>query len=343
VAREIAGEIKVALTPQDRARLASARKVNPQAHEDYLLGRHYWDLGNEEDLKKSLQYYKQALALDPDYALVYAGLADTYTAFSDFYLPPREAMPQATAAAKRALELDDSLAEAHEAMAWIHFYYDWDWPASEREFKRAIELNPNFADAHHLYANYLASMKRREESRAEMERAEQLSPSSPQVVADAAWVGLMNREYEDAVLRGRAATAIDPRSANAHMMLALVYARTRQFPEAIAEGELGRSLDQSPLLYGFLGTVYAEAGRRADAMKVLNSLKNNLDRQYVCPYEIGTISLLLGNKDEAFRWYDKAIEVRSACMPFLWADPRLDSIRSDPRYQQLLVRMNFPQ
>ena len=343
VAQEIAGEIKAALTPQDFARLASARKVNPQAHEAYLLGRHYWDMGNEEDLKKSLEYYKQAMALGPNDALVYAGLADTYTALSDFYLPPREAMPQATAAAKKALELDDSLAEAHEAMAWIHFYYDWDWPASEREFKRAIELNPNFADAHHLYANYLASMKRREEARAEMERAEQLAPFSPQVVADAAWVGLMNREYKDAILRGRAAIAIDPRSAYAHMMLALVYARTRQFPEAIAEGETGRKLDQSPLLYGFLGTIYAEAGRRADAMKVLNSLKNNLDRQYVCPYEIGTISLLLGNKDQAFRWYDKAIEVRSACMPFLWADPRLDSIRSDPRYQQLLVRMKFPQ
>jgi len=342
VAREIADEIKVALTPQDRARLASARRVNPQAHEAYLLGRYYWDKGDEPSYRKSIEYYKKAQAIDPADALVYAGLADTYSSLSDFYLPPREIMPQAKEAAEKALQLDDSLAEAHNAMAWIHFVYDWDWPGTEREFKRAIELNPNFADAHHNYANFLAAMKRPSESELQLERAEVLSPFSDQVLQDSIWVRWLNRQYDEAIKRGQVGIALDPQYSYCHLYLAIAFAQNGQFPQAIAEGETAARLDQSPLLHGFLGSVYAEAGKRAEAQKIVDALKANMSRHYVCPYEIATISLLIGNKDEAFQWYAKAIELRSACMPFLWADPRLDSIHSDPRYQQLLVRMKFP-
>ena len=343
VAGEIASEIKVALTPQDQARLAIARKVNPEAHEAYLLGRHYWEMGNEVDLMKSIEYYQKAQAIDANDALAYAGLADTYASLSDFYRPPREVMPQAKAAATKALQLDDTLAEAHNAMAFVHLFYDWDWPAAEREFKRAIELNPNFADAHHNYANFLGSMHRPDESQAEIERAEQLSPFSDQVLQDSIWVRILNRKYDDAIARGRAGVAIDPKSSYGHIFLGLAYARKKQFQEAIAEGETARKLDESPLLYAFLGSIYAEAGKRGEAQKVMDTLVANMSRRFVCPYEIGTISLLLGNKDDAFRWYNKAIEVRSACMPFLWADPRLDSVQSDPRYQALVRKMNFPQ
>ena len=342
VAREVAREIKVALTPQDQARLAAARKVNPEAHEAYLLGRYYWDKGNEADLKKSLEYYRKAQALDPNDPLVYAGLADTYTWMSDFYLSPREAMPQAQAAAAEALRLDESIAEAHSARATIHFLYDYDWPGAEREFKRAIELNPNFADARHNYANFLAAMKRPEESLAQLERAEQLSPFSDQVIQDSIWVRWLNRRYDEAIAKGLAGIAIDAQFAYSHINLGLVYAQKRQFQEAIAQGETARKLDKSPLLYGFLGSIYAQAGRRAEARKIFDSLQANFSRQYVCPYEIGTLAALLGNKDEAFQWYDRGMEFRSICMPFLWTDPRLDSIRSDPRYQVIVRRLNFP-
>ena len=343
VAREIAGEIKVALTPHEELRLASARRVDPEAYEAYLRGRHSWEQGNEVDLKRSIEYYQQALTKDPNLALAYAGLADTYTALSDFYLPPRTVMPQATAAATKALQLDDTLAEAHNALAYIHCYYDWDWSASEREFKRALELNPNFADAHAGYAQFLAEMRRPGEARTEIIRAEQLSPFSEFAYGNGIWVGFLNRQYDEAIAQGRAGIKIDPHNASLHVSLGLAYAQKGQFPEAIAEGETGRKIDDSPLLFGFLGTIYATAGKRSEAQKVLATLKANMDRRYVCPYELGTISLGLGQKDEAFQWFEKGYQVRSVCMPILWTDPRLDSIRSDPRYQDLVRRLKFPQ
>ena len=270
-------------------------------------------------------------------------MADTYTALEDFYLSPREIMPKATEAAKKALQLDDSLAEAHNALAWIHFFYDWDWPGAEREFKRALELNPSFADAHHIYGNFLAAMRRPEEARAEIARALQLSPFSGQVYIDAVWVYWLNRQYDEAIAKGRAGLSIEPKNAYVHMELGLAYVQKGRLTEAVAEGETARKLDDSPLLHGFVGCIFAAAGQRAEAEKILATLAANLNRRYVCPYELGTISLELGRKDDAFRWYDKAIEVRSACVPFLWTDPRLDSIRSDPRYQALVRRLKFPE
>ena len=343
VAGEIASEIKVALTPQDQARLTAARKVNPEAHEAYLRGRHSWEQANEVDLKKSLEYYQEALAKDPNLALAYAGLADTYNSLSDFYLPPRTVIPQATAAATKALQLDETLAEAHNALGLIHAYYDWDWSGAEREFKRAIELNPSFADAHANYAQFLAAMRRPDEARAEITRAEQASPFSEVAYLNGIWAAFLSWQYDEAIAQGKAGIKIDPQNAGMHVSLGLAYAQKGQFPEAIAEGEAGTKIDTSPLLFGFLGTIYATAGKRAEAQKVIDTLEANMSSHYVCPYEIGTTSLLLGRKDEAFRWFDKAIEVRSACMPLAWADPRLDSIHSDPRYKDLVRRLKFPE
>jgi len=343
VAREIAGEIKVALTPQDQARLAASRKVDPKAYEAYLQGRYAWAKQNGADLRKSIEYYQQALSVDPNYAAAYAGLADTYSALSDFYLPPREAMPKAAEAANKALQLDESLAEAHNALALIHFFYDWDWPGAEREFKRALELNPSFADAHHFYALFLACMGRHQESSTQIEPALQLAPFSGPAYVDAVSAYWLSRNYDQAIALGKKGIDIDPQNAQLRLQLALAYAAKGDSAEAIAQGETGRKMDDSPILYGFLGTVYASAGRRAEAEKVLATLAGNLNHRYVCPYELGTISLGLGRKDDFYRWIEKAIEVRSVCMPFLLTDPRLDSVRSDPRYQQLLVRMNFPQ
>jgi len=342
VAREIAGEIKAALTPQDQARLASARKVDPRAYEAYLQGRYAWSMANGADLRKSIEYYQQALSIDPDYAVAYAGLADTYTALSDFYLPPREVMPKAIDAVGKALKLDDSLAEAHNALAWIHYTYDWDWPASEHEFRRAIELNPSFADAHHIYGLFLATMRRPVEAKAQIDRALQLAPFSGPVYNDASGVYWLSRDFDQAILLGKRGTEVDPQNAAIRLQLALAYSSKGEYAEAIAQGEIGRKLDDSPILYGFLGTVYASAKRRAEAEHVLATLAANFDRRYVCPYELGTISLGLGRKDEAFRWFEKAIEARSVCMPYLWTDPRLESIHSDPRYQELVARLKFP-
>jgi TolB-like protein/Tfp pilus assembly protein PilF len=343
VAREIAGEIRAALTPQDQARLATARKVDPEAYEAYLRGRHEWELANGANLRSSLEYYKQALAKDPNYALAYAGMADSYAMLSDFYLPPREVMPKATEAAVKAIELDDSLAQAHNALASIHFIYDWDWPGAEREWKRAIELNPNFADAHHLYGEFLFSMRRPEEGATELRRAEQLAPFSGQVYVSACNSYWLDHKYNEAFTHCRAGLRIDPQNAYLHITLGLALASNGQFEEAIREGETATRIDESRIIQGFLGAIYAQAGKRAEAKKIRDTLQSNLAEAYVCPYEIGTISLLLGNKDEAFRWIEKAIEFRSVCIPYLWTDPRLDSLRSDPRYDELVRRLKFPQ
>jgi tetratricopeptide (TPR) repeat protein len=342
VAGEIAGEIKAALTPRDQARLASARRVDPEVYEAYLRGRHSWEQANGADLRRSIEFYKQALARDPNYALAYAGLADSYSMLSDFYLPPREVMPKATEAANKAIELDDSLAQAHNALASIHYIYDWDWPGAEREWKRAIELNPNFADAHHLYGQYLFSMRRPVEGRAELNRAEQLAPFSGQVYVSACGSFWLNRQYDESISHCRRGLEFDPQNAYLHINLGLNLASKGQFEEAIREGETAGKMDDSRIIQGFLGTIYAQAGRRAAAERIRDTLRANLSAHYVCPYEIGTISLLLGNKDEAFHWIVKAIEARSVCIPYLWTDPRLDSIRSDPRYQELVQRLKFP-
>lgn len=343
VAREIAEEIKVALTPTDRARLALERKVDPAAHEAYLQGRFAQDQGGEPNIRKAIEYYKQALAIDPKYALGFAGLADAYFALADFYLPPRVAVPQAKEAAFRAIQFDDTLAEAHNVLGEVAFGFDWDWPGAEREFKRALELNPNLADAHTNLAIHLAAMKRPTEARAEILRAEQVDPLSDFAFTNGSWLEVLNRDFLRAVEQGRAAIRIAPQSPMAHSFLGIACAAAGQHAEAIAEGEIGAKMDSSPLILAFLGSSYAIAGRKADAEKIAAKLKAEFDRRYVCRYELGTVELLLGHTDEAFRMYDKAIEDRSACMPFLWADPRLDSIRSDPRYLELVRRLKFPQ
>ena len=210
VAREIAGEIKAALTPQDQARLSSSRKVDPEAYEAYLRGRHAWEQANGADLRRSIELYKQALARDPNYALAYAGMADSYTMLSDFYLPPRDVIPQATEAANKAIALDDSLAQAHSALAAIHFFYDWDWPGAEREWKRAIELNSNFADAHHLYGQFLATMRRPAEAAVEIQQAERLAPFSGQVYVSASSAFWLSRGFDESVALARKGLGIDP-------------------------------------------------------------------------------------------------------------------------------------
>jgi TolB-like protein/Flp pilus assembly protein TadD len=343
VAAEIASEIKVALTPQDQARLATARKVNPAAHEAYLQGRYSWLQGNEAGIRKGIEYFKQAAAIDPGYALAYTGLADAYVALSDFYLPPRVALPQAKEAALRAIQLDDSLAEAHNVLGEVAFFYDWDWAAADLQFRRAVELNPNLSDAHTNYAIYLASMRRAAEARAEIFRAEQLDPLSEYTYLNGAWVEVLNRDYDRAVELGRAGIRLGPQNPVALSFFALACAQKGNFAEGLSAGESAAKLDPSPLILAFFGSVSAASGKKLQAEKILAKLTTELDRHYVCRYELGTLHLLLGRKEDAFRWYDKAIEDRSSCMPFLWADPRLDSVRSDPRYLDLVRRMKFPQ
>jgi eukaryotic-like serine/threonine-protein kinase len=343
VAREIASQVQVKLTPQEQRQLASNRSTNSEAYQLFLQGRFHWYKGDEPSLKKSIDYYREALAKDPNYALAYAGLADSYAAFSDWYLPPRQVMPMATAAATKALQIDESLAPAHNTLCWIKIIYDWDWQGAERECRRAIELNPNFADAHDNYATLLSNVGRWKEMEEELQRAERLDPLSFRTYADGSVDYWLERRYDEAVAQAQKSIELEPNGFMAHSNLAFAYAEMNRLPDAVVEAQKGAELSDSPLAKGFLGYTYAAAGRTQEARKTVKQLEADFRNHFVCPYEIGTIHLWLGEKDEAFRWYEKAYDERSICMSLMKYDPRLDPIRSDPRYESLIRRVGFPQ
>jgi serine/threonine-protein kinase len=343
VARQIATAVQVKLTPQERERLSSGGPTNSEAYQLYLLGRYHWNKGTQQELTKSMEYYQQALAKDPNYALAYAGLADSYSSLSDWYLPPRQVMPQAKAATMKALELDQSLAAAHNALCSIYTNYDWDWQGANKECQRAVELNPNSADAHDNYASELADIGQWDKMAVEIRRSEELDPLSFRIYSDAAQWYWLARQDDRAVDQLRKAIELEPDYFLAHTWLGVVYAHMGRLPEAVAETQKGAQLSDSPLARAVMGYAYALAGRSSEARKVADELAAKRGQNYLCPYEIGTIYVGLGQKDEAFRWLERAYDERSYCIPALKFDTRLDPIRSDPRLEDLIRRVGFPE
>jgi len=343
VARRIADQVQVKLTPQEQKQLSAKSPTNPEAYQLYLQGRFYWNKGDEQGLKKSIEYYQTALSKEPNYALAYAGLADSYSAFSDWYLPPRQVMPQAKAAALKALQLDDSLVATHIALCWIYGIYDWDWANADRECNRAIELNPNSGDAHDTYASFLSGIGKWEKMETEVRLAEELDPLSYRYFADGAMDYFMERRYDQGVLQAQKSLSLQPDYFIAHSFLGMIYAETGRPTDAIAEAQKAVQLSDSPLAKGVLGYGYAAAGRKSEARKVAADLEGNLNKHYLCPYEIGTIYVRLGDKDQSFRWLNQAYDARAICISSTKFDPRLDPIRSDPRYETLVQRIGFPQ
>jgi len=342
VARAVANEIRVQLTPQEQARLGRARAVDPEAHELYLRGRYAWNKRSGEELKKSVEYFQQAIEKDPGYALAYAGLAGSYAALSSYYLAPRDAMPKAKDAATKAVELDDALAEAHTALGAIRLTYDWDGSAAETELKRAIALNPNSPTAHDWYAQFLIAMGRHNEAIEEIRRAQELDPLSLSISADQELVLFMARRYDEAIEQCRKAIDYAPNFYLPRAYLGITYAQKRRFPEAIAELQAARKLDDSPVVLAFLAEATALSGDRNQAKKLRDELTEVAKRRYVCSYEIATVHASLGEKEAAFQWFEKAYEDRSDCIIWLKADPRLDSLRSDPRFTKMLRRVGLP-
>ena len=342
VARQIATEVQVKLTPQEQEQLSSGSPTNPEVYQLYLQGRSHWNKGTQQELTKSMEYYRQALAKDPNYALAYAGLADSYGGLSDLFLPPRQVMPQAKAAAVKALELDQSLAAAHNALCLVYTNYDWDWQGAEKECQRAIQLDVNSADAHDNYANYLSNVGGWEKMGLEIHRAEELDPLSFRIYGDGAVDYFTARQYGRAVEQAQKAIELEPDYFLAHTRLGLSYVQMGRLSEAVAETQKGAQLSDSPQARAVMGYAFAVAGRRSEARKIADELAAKRRQNYLCPFEIGTIHISLGEKDEAFRWLERAYDERSACMPGLKFDPRLDPIRSDPRYQDLVRRVGFP-
>jgi serine/threonine protein kinase/tetratricopeptide (TPR) repeat protein len=349
IASAVSGNLGGRLTSEEKTRLAKSSATNPEAYQLYLRGRYHANQTTEAELRKSIEYFQQAIDKDPSYALAYAGLADSYSALGGgwMYLPPTDTLPKAKAAAEKALELDDTLAEAHAALAYATFF-NWDWPGAEREFKRAIELNPNSALSHARYGECLKTRLRFNESIAEAQRALELDPLSPDTFSQLGNFHLMTRRYDESIAQFQKALDLNPNLPVVRAMLGMAYAMKRMYPQALAEYDKIADQDKvtaagNQFAAGMLGWIYAVSGRRTDALKIAQEFKDLSAHTYVDFYWSGVIYAGLGDKDDAFRLLEKSYQEHAATLPYLAVDPFWYGMHSDPRYDDLLRRIGLPQ
>ncbi len=342
IARDVSSRLKSKLSGEDEAKITKTYTTNPEAYQLYLKGNYYRTKFTEEGYTKALEYYRQAIEIDPNYALAFTGIAHAYNTASDWYLPPNEVMPKVKAAALKALERDNTLAEAHILLGVTAFWYEWDWAACERELKRAIELEPNNAEAHHQYGLYLAAMGRIDQAIPEMELARGLAPLDLQLNSDVALVYNYAGRYDQAIEQARKTIEMDRNYWFSYMILGLVYERKGQHPEAIAVLEKAHSLDNNPGITGYLGYVYAAAGKKAEAQKVLDELKVLSTQRYVPAYNVAIIYAGLNDKDQAFAWLNKGYEAHSG-LALMKVETVFDNLRPDPRYKVMLKHLNLPE
>jgi len=347
VARAVVDQVQIKLTSQEKARLAGARPIPPEVYELYVKGRYFWNRRTQEGLKKAIDYFQKAIDRDPNCALAHAGLADAYGLFlfaPYAALPPREAGQKATAAALRALEIDDTLAEAHTALAAIYHRSTWDWAKAEQEFKRAIELDPNYATAYQFYALLLATMGRQEEAIATVKRAQELDPLSLIINAALGRQLYLARRFDQASEQFRKALELDPKFSMAHYRLGQVYLQQGLYEEAIAEFKEAKTISRdSPHELTGLAHAYAVSGRRGRAEEVLAELRELSKRRHVPPFFMAIIYTGLKENDQAFRWFEKAYEEREGNLVYLNVEPMFDAIRSDLRFHELVRRVGLPQ
>src|SRR6266566_4891567 len=344
VARAIADQIRINLTPQEQAALKNVKVVNPEAYESYLKGRYFWNKRTADSLKVALAYFNQAIEEDPKFAQAYSGLADTYALLGDWQyavMTPKEALPKAKAAAIKALELDRALGEAHNSLAFCLDGFDWDFDSAGKEFRRAIELNPGYATAHHWYAWHLALLHRYDEAIAEMRKAENLDPLSLIINADLAELLALAHSYDESIRQSRKTIEMDPNFGLAHNHLGQAYLQNQMYDEAAAELQKAVHLSgNSPTCIANLARAYVASGNRSEATKLLNGLKKRSNPGYSHASEIAVIYAALGDTDQAMNWLEKGYEERFN--PGVLLRPGFDPLRSDPRFEDLLHRIGLP-
>jgi TolB-like protein/Flp pilus assembly protein TadD len=345
VARDIATEIQIKVTTQERSPLASARPINPEAHEAYLKGRYFWNKRTEEGVRKGIDYFEQATRIDPNYAAAYAGLAESYVVLNGHrFLPPTQAFPKVHAAALKALEVDESLAEAHTSLGSYQWEYEWDKSGAEKEFRRAIELNPSYATAHQWYAEELAALGRGDEALAEIKRAQELDPLSLPVSVVAGWILYVEQNYDQAIAQFERTLEMDSNFAVAHLYLGRAYVQKGNLEQGIVEGQTATRLSGGhPFYMAWLGYAYARAGNRNEALRILHKLKVISGKKYVASHDVAAIYVGLGEKSKAIAWLNKAYDEHSYTVLQLGVEPEFDSLRSDPRFQNLVHRIGLSQ
>jgi tetratricopeptide (TPR) repeat protein len=346
VAAAIVNQISVKLTPDDRNRLATtAAHVSPEAYEDFLKGRYYWNKRSDQGMLKAIEYFEAASKKDSNYALAYASLADCYSVFGSTIvgtMSASEAAPKAKAAALKALEIDSTLGEAETALASVRFNYDWDWESAATGFRRAIELNPSYATAYQRYSLYLIAMGRARESLDQINLARQLDPLSLSINFSFGWRLYMARQYDQAIEQLRNTLEMDPTFALAHLVLGETYEQKNDYKQAVAELEKATSISNSmPLMVAALGHAYGVTKRTAEAYSLLNLLLAESKRQYISPFYVALVYVGLGENEKAMDWLEQAYADRSNGLVFLRVDPQLDPLRSNPRFKELLAKMRL--
>ncbi len=336
VARTITSKVGITLTLPEQARLASARPVHPEVHRQVLLGRHHAAKATEEGLRKGIQYFDDGIAKDPANALAHAGLAEAYMGLSGFYVDPREAMPKSKRAAETAVRLDESLADAHATLGYVHLVYDWDGPAAEKALLRALALNPTLGMARLNYAAYLTTQARHDEAVREVRRAIDLDPLSIRIHAIGTVQLLFSRRYDEAIELARKGLEFEPDSAFILAFQGVAYAEQGRFKEAVDNLERAARLDNSLTILALQAHVLAVAGRTEQAKALIRQVQAAARHRYFCPYEIATVYVSLGDHDTAYNLFRKGTDEHADCMAWLGVEPWLDAFRSDPRYGSLL-------
>jgi TolB-like protein/DNA-binding winged helix-turn-helix (wHTH) protein len=343
VAQTIAQQIRIQLTPQQKAQFGSALGVSPEAYEAYLRGRYFWNQRTEEGLGKSVGLFRHAIDIDPNFPLPYAGLADSYLLLGDFgFLAPDEAYPKAKAEALKALRLDDHLAEGHAALAMVALEYDWDWVNAEREFRFAIEANPNYATGHQWYAEYLTTLGRSEEAINQVNLSQELDPVSLPIIASGGlWLYYAQR-YDAAIEQSRKAIEMNRNFWMPHWVLGRVYNRQRLYEKAISELQIASTLPgPHTFVLSELGYAYARSGRTAEARKIVQTLKKEARPHHYPGLELARIYVGLGEQDQALTTLEKGCDQRSMYLIWLRVEPTLQVLHTDPRFQDLLSRVGL--
>ena len=344
VARAIAGQIRIKTTPAEQRLLVPRRTIAREAIDNYLQGRYFWNRRTEQDVRKAIWYFESAIKEDANYAQAYAGLADCYNQLGTAMIgvmPPSEARRIAENAARKSLEIDNEVAEAHATLGYVNFF-NWNWAAAEEEFKRSIELNPNYASAHSQYAGYLVARSRIDQALEEVNRAQELDPLSLSISSFRGFILENARRYGEATEQLRRVIAMDPNHYQANWYLALTYVANRQLDEAIATGEKAVTVSgRAPAALGVLGLAYGAARRKREANQILNELLQLQKQRYVTPMALTYVYIGLGDKDHAFAWLEKAYQERSNHIAFFKVSPTVDPLRSDARFADLLHRIGL--
>jgi TolB-like protein len=344
ISNEISGKLRLQLTRAERKRLTRHYTEDAEAYRLYLKGRHHWNRWTEEGFYKAIEYFQQAVEKDPSYALAYTGLADSYVLLGwNSYLPPKEAFPKGKEAAMTALRLDPDLAEAHTSLAALLWLHDWRWEEAETEFKRSLELNPAYPTANHWYAEFVMTMGRHEEAIGRMKNGQELDPLSLIINVAVGWALYHGRRYDEAIEQLRRTVELDPNYPVTYWILGLLLSKTSCYEIAIAEGTKAVKLSSgSPLMQAALAYTFGTAGGAKAAHQMLDDLTELAKEKYVAPYFFAGIYVGLGKNDRAIECLEKCYDEHSHWLIYLHIDPSMDSLRDNPRFQELLRRISLP-